>query len=217
MDRKRSTSAVLGVSCLGLVIWLLAAALGPAAAQVRAHKTPKVTIISVTAGKPSELAFKLSRFSNLPKGTITFNVTNAGYAFHNFKLCLAPVSVITASATPNTCAGKGTKLLKHGQSVTLTVTLTKAGTYEFLCTVSGHAASGMKGLIGVAVPISAAAATAATGKGGSNTSGGGGVAVGGGGGGGECPPGTTIAQAAAGGGDHDDDDTGAATDFDGCI
>jgi len=215
MHRKRSIRAAFGVSLLGLMVWLLSAALGPAAAQVRVHKAPKVTIVSVTAGKPSELAFKLSKFSNLPKGTITFNVTNAGFAFHNFKLCLVPVSVITASATPNACTGKATKLLKHGQSVTLTVTLTKAGTYEFLCTVTGHAASGMKGLIGVGVPISAAAATAASGKAGSST--GTGTVATGGGAGGECPPGTTIAQAAAGGGDRDDDDTGGATDFDGCI
>jgi uncharacterized cupredoxin-like copper-binding protein len=226
VGRKRSVLVVCG---LGLMVWLLSAAVGPAAGQVKAHRAPAVTVISVTAGKPSELAFKLSKFSSLPKGTITFKVTNAGLAFHDFKLCTAPV----ASAAANACAGKVTKILKHGQSATLTVTLTKTGKYEFLCTVTGHAAAGMKGLVGIGTVVTQPAAgssssnaslgsqnsSGSSGKtGGTGTTGGSGVATGGGTtGGGECPPGTTIAQAAAGGGDHDDDDTGGPTDYDGCI
>src|SRR5262245_45503932 len=110
MQRQRSIRAVFGVLCTGLMVWLLSVAIGPAAAQVGARKAPKVTIISVTAGKPSELAFKLSKFSNLPKGTVTFKVTNQGYAIHDFKLCLAPVT----GAKANACTGKATTLLKHG-------------------------------------------------------------------------------------------------------
>ncbi len=230
MHRKRSFSFVLGGACLA-VLALVLTAVGPAAAKVNAPRSP-ATVVTVTAGKPTELAFKLSKFSNLPVGTITFNVTNQGVAFHDFKLCTAPV----ASLAKNACVGKVTKILHHGDKATLTVTLTKSGKYEYLCTVAGHAAAGMKGLVGVGValtaaqakaPASAAGSSSSGGStsngGGSTTQGGGGVTQGGGGasgggGGGaasECPPGQTIA--ANGPGDQDDDDTGAVSDGDGCI
>ena len=234
MHRTRSFSLVLGVSCLA-VLALVLAAVGPAAARVNAQTAAKVTVVTVTAGKPSELAFKLSKISLLPAGTITFNVTNQGVAFHDFKLCTTPVT----TDAKNACVGKVTTLLHHGDKATLTVKLTKTGLYEYLCTVSGHAAAGMKGLIGVGVKVSASAlvsksasgstggttTTSSTGGGsttggGGSTTGGGGAAGGGGAGGGggaasECPAGQTIA--ANGPGDQDDDDTGAVSDGDGCI
>ena len=56
-----------------------------------------------------------------------------------------------------------TALLKPGQSATLTVTLKKRGKYEYLCLVPGHAAAGMKGLLGIRVKVTAAvSATAST-------------------------------------------------------
>src|SRR5438034_137909 len=158
MQHKRSASAVLGVSCLGLMIWLLTAAVGPATGQVRAHKAARVTVVTVTVGKPSELAFKLSKFSKIPAGTITFKVTNVGRAVHNFKVCTTPV----ASASLNACVGKATKMLKNGETATLTLMLTKDGKYEFLCSVPGHANAGMKGLLGIGVAVSASAAKPAS-------------------------------------------------------
>jgi uncharacterized cupredoxin-like copper-binding protein len=62
-------------------------------------------------------------------GSVTFVVTNKGQLAHDFKI-----------------AGKKTALLKHGQTAKLTVTL-KAGKYPYSCTVPGHAAAGMKGVI----------------------------------------------------------------------
>src|SRR5258708_6544982 len=117
------------------------AALKPAAA-VNHSASSKVNVITVTAGKPSELAFKLSKTSLVPAGTITFKVTNMGVAFHNFKVCATPLA--SAASAKDACSGKATPILKHGQSGTLTVTITKNGKYEFLCTVTGHAAAGMK-------------------------------------------------------------------------
>jgi uncharacterized cupredoxin-like copper-binding protein len=185
---------------------LLAAALGtgsvPAAvkraAAVKSAASPKVTLISVTAGKPSELAFTLSKTSMVPAGTITFKVTNLGVAFHNFKICTIPVP--SAAGAKNACFGKATLVLKHGKSVTLTVTLSLAGKYEFLCTVTGHAAAGMKGLIGIGVPVATseeklaatAGASSGTGSGGGTTT----TSRSGSGGGNSdatgCPPGVTV-------------------------
>jgi len=41
------------------------------------------------------------------------------------------------------------------------VKLTKSGKYEYLCAVPGHAAAGMKGLIGIGVAVTAAPAKTA--------------------------------------------------------
>jgi uncharacterized cupredoxin-like copper-binding protein len=143
-----------------IAIVLTVVALAPAApkhsvvAQATARPQAVPTTITVTAGKPSELAFKLSKTSNVQAGTITFKVTNEGVAFHDFRLCSKPVA--TAADVVNSCAGKKTPTLKHGQSATLTVAITKTGKYEFMCTVSGHAQAGMKGLIGIGVPVASA-------------------------------------------------------------
>ena len=130
-------------------------------------------IIAVTLGKPSELAFKLSKTSMVPAGTITFKVTNMGVAFHNFKLCAKPLT--SATDVADACTGKATPILKHGQTATFTLTISKKGKYEFLCTVTGHAAAGMRGLLGVGVAVVsgeqkiAATADSSAGTGGTTT------------------------------------------------
>ncbi len=199
----------------------------------------KASVITVTPGKPSELAFKLSKTSMIPTGTVTFKVTNLGVAFHNFKVCTTPVA--SPSAAKNACVGRATAVLHHGQSATLTVTFSKKGLYEFLCTVTGHAAAGMKGLLGVGVPVTAAqetmaahasstsagsssssSSTSGSGSSGSSSpptttttpksSGGGGVTGDTSG----CPPGVTIKS--SGNADADGDELGTEPDDgDGCV
>jgi plastocyanin len=157
MHRKRLTIVLvtLAVSAVGLSF-----AIATATAQVKSRASAgaaKTTVIVVTAGKPSEFGFKLSKTSGVPAGPVTFKVTNMGVIGHSFRVCTKSVS----SATANTCTGPSTKVLNKGQTATLTVTLAK-GTYEFLCTVSGHASNGMKGLIGVGTTLSAAQSKPAT-------------------------------------------------------
>ncbi len=107
------------------------------------------TSVTVTAAKPSEFSFALSSKS-VKAGSVTFKVTNGTKVGlpHDFEICSAPTKATSASALPNTCAGKKTPMLPQGKSATLTVTL-KAGSYEYLCTVPGHAAGGMKGILKV--------------------------------------------------------------------
>jgi uncharacterized cupredoxin-like copper-binding protein len=147
MHRKRLgiAVAVFVVCSMGLTAWFLGAATGPAGAQARVSTT-----IVVTAGKPSEFGFKLSKFSLIPAGTVIFKVSNKGKAIHDFKLC----SKATGGSL-NSCTGSVTRRLAPGQSATLTVTLKKSGKYEFLCTVPGHANAGMKGLLGIGVAVTA--------------------------------------------------------------
>ena len=85
------------------------------------------TVVNVTAGKPSELKFTLSKKASA-KGVVTFKVTNRGALEHDFKI-----------------AGKVTKKLKPGTTATLKATFKKGGKFKYLCTLPGHAAAGMKG------------------------------------------------------------------------
>jgi uncharacterized cupredoxin-like copper-binding protein len=214
---------------VGVAVGLLTAlgtGIAPAAPQraaaVKHPASRKVSVITVTAGKPSELAFALSKTSMVPTGTVTFKVTNLGVAFHNFKVCTIPVP--GPAGAKNVCFGKGTPILKHGQSATLTVKFSLSGKYEFLCTVTGHAAAGMKGLLGVGVRVTAVEEKTAATSGGSSGTGGGGTSTGsrggsGGGGTGDtsgCAPGVTIKSSGAA--DADGDELGTEPDDnDGCV
>ena len=82
------------------------------------------TSVTVTA---TEYKFKLSRKS-APHGVVVFKLVNKGVLKHDFAI-----------------AGHKTKIIKHGKSTTLTVTL-KKGKHPFKCTVDSHAKFGMKGV-----------------------------------------------------------------------
>jgi uncharacterized cupredoxin-like copper-binding protein len=133
---------------------LLGVATAPASARAERAGAATVTTINVTAGNPSELAFKFSKISNLPTGTIVFNVKNVGKVVHDFKICTVPTSTAL-----DTCTGKGTKRIKPGKSAKLTFNFKFEGKYEFLCTVPGHASAGMKGLLGIGVKVANVAVT----------------------------------------------------------
>ncbi len=114
------------VAVLAAVVSLLAAmsAFGGANAA-----TP--TTVNVTAGKPGEFRFVLSK-KTIVKGAATFKVTNKGTVNHDFKI-----------------AGKKTISIKAGKTATLKVTFTKVGKFPFLCTLEGHSVAGMKGTLTV--------------------------------------------------------------------
>jgi uncharacterized cupredoxin-like copper-binding protein len=156
MNRSRTKLLLLALSG---VAGLFAAFVGfGSAATPQGVAKTKTTTIVVLAGKPSELAFKISKNSLIPPGTLIFKVTNAGRIAHDFKICVTP-----ATKTANSCAkGPQTPLLQPGKSAMVKIVLTKAGTYEYLCTFPGHASAGMKGLIGVGVKYVAPVVVATT-------------------------------------------------------
>jgi uncharacterized cupredoxin-like copper-binding protein len=100
--------------------------------------------VTVTVTKAKEFKFKLSK-SSLKRGIVSFKVTNGGNLPHDFKVCSSNRGNIQA----NTCSGRSTPLISPGQSNTLRVTFLRKGTYQYMCSVPGHAAAGMKGLIKV--------------------------------------------------------------------
>ena len=142
-ERKRHfsfrTRIALGLCASAcLVTWGALSASG-SVSQKSADAKPQT--VTVTAGKPTEFVFKLSTRKVNP-GTVTFKVVNQGRAPHTFEICSS-----NYPGSANSCKGKVTKSLAHGKSAILTVVLQK-GIFEYLCTIPGHAAAGMKGLIG---------------------------------------------------------------------
>jgi uncharacterized cupredoxin-like copper-binding protein len=113
---KRIVSLVAVFAVAAATVFAVVAYAGSTSAQT--------TSVGVTA---KEFSFKLTRKS-APHGKVTFKVTNKGSLKHDFKI-----------------AGKATKMLAHGKSTTITVTLKKGKKYTYICTVPGHAAAGMKG------------------------------------------------------------------------
>ena len=108
-------------ACVGAGCWTASAA-----------RTAAAPIVTVTAGKPSEFAFTLSKSSGLP-AVVSFSVTNRGALAHAFKV-----------------AGAATRVLAPGQSTILTVSFARPGTYEYRSSVPGQAAKGMRGRLVVA-------------------------------------------------------------------
>jgi uncharacterized cupredoxin-like copper-binding protein len=91
---------------------------------------PRQTV-RVIAGRPLEFAFSLST-RHASTGWVTFRVTNAGHIPHDFAI-----------------RGRQTRLIGPGKSVTLTVRFAVPGVYSYTCTVAGHVAAGMIGLLTV--------------------------------------------------------------------
>ncbi len=124
------------VSASFTLLWAIPASAHPAAKAA--------TTITVTAGKPSEFAFTLSAKS-VKHGLVDFKFVNKGVLPHDLKFCSSNKGTIT----PNACAGKATPVIASGKTATLAITFAKAGKYEYLCTVPGHAQNGMKGVLTV--------------------------------------------------------------------
>lgn len=117
MKSNRFASS-LALAAVAAFMWILPAEAARSAAPIKAME-----------GSPSEFKIMLSAKS-AKKGTATFNVMNMGTLPHDFKI-----------------AGKKTPLIQPGKTAKLTVKFSKAGKYAYLCTVSGHAAAGMKGTL----------------------------------------------------------------------
>ena len=122
---------------------LAACAVSLAALPPLARSATRTSTVSVSVTPASEFSFKLST-KTVRLGSVTFNFTNSGVLPHDLKVCAG-----AGNGTATACTGKATPLADPGTTHALTVTFTKVGKYEYLCTVPGHAAAGMKGLLTV--------------------------------------------------------------------
>jgi len=115
------------------VLVLAAFAIGAlAVVPLAPARTDRQTAAAATTNqvKGGEFFFRLSSKTAKP-GKATFVFKNIGHVSHDFKI-----------------NGKKTPLISPGKTARLVVTL-KKGRYPYLCTVPGHAAAGMKGVVTV--------------------------------------------------------------------
>jgi len=120
--KRMSIAAVLAAFALTVVAVGVFAGAGSA--------SPSATSATTVAVAASEFKFVLSK-KVVPKGVVTFVVKNKGKTPHDFKI-----------------HGKKTKTIAPGASATLKVVFAK-GKFPYLCTLPGHAAAGMKGVLTV--------------------------------------------------------------------
>jgi uncharacterized cupredoxin-like copper-binding protein len=83
----------------------------------------------VTVGM-SEFKFAITPKTVKKNVPVAFALTNKGTVKHNLKI-----------------GGKKSTDVGPGKKATLTVTFKKPGRYPYLCTLPGHAAAGMKGVL----------------------------------------------------------------------
>jgi uncharacterized cupredoxin-like copper-binding protein len=116
---KRTVS----IASLGAVLALVVAvsALGAGRSASASQK--------VTVGM-SEFKFAVTPKTVKKNVPVAFVLTNKGTTEHDFKI-----------------NGKKSKLVASGRKGALAVTFKKAGRYTYLCTLPGHAAAGMKGVL----------------------------------------------------------------------
>jgi uncharacterized cupredoxin-like copper-binding protein len=131
-------------SPLRLAISLAFAALVvPATALAHSGSKTLISNVTVTAGQPAEFHFIVAP-TTVKHGIIVFKITNKGKLPHDFKLCSK-----ASSSLANSCNGRSSGQINPGASGSMRVSVLLKGTYEYLCTLPGHAAGGMKGLLKV--------------------------------------------------------------------
>ena len=104
-----------------------------------------LALVSVACGgKHNAATVTLNEFTIKPKGVLaiagspmTMTLINSGKIEHNLEVD-AKVSDVTALA-----------VLKPGESKTVTFTPKMAGSFQFVCTIPGHAPAGMVGTLTV--------------------------------------------------------------------
>lgn len=113
---------------------LLAAALAALALAAAAAAAPTATTLKISADPKGKMAFDRSALRARP-GVVTISMRNPVVVPHNVAI------------RGNGVRRLGKVVLKGGTS-TVTATL-KRGRYTFFCSVAGHEAAGMKGVLTV--------------------------------------------------------------------
>jgi uncharacterized cupredoxin-like copper-binding protein len=114
---------IVSVVALGAVV-ALAVAVSAFGSRSSGAATQKVTV------GMSEFKFAVTPKTVKKNVPVAFALTNKGTVKHNLKI-----------------GGKKSADLNPGKKATLTVTFKKPGRYAYLCTLPGHAAAGMKGVL----------------------------------------------------------------------
>jgi nitrite reductase (NO-forming) len=148
MSESPTESDRSSVSILAIVVSVVALLLATVGVIVVATNDSEGS----SSGEATSIDVKLTEFAITPKaltasaGTVKIVVTNAGTMPHDLQV---------------TQLDKKTAIINPGQTETLDLGSVKAGTYDVICTVPGHADSGMKATLTVGAATAAAGGSAA--------------------------------------------------------
>lgn len=112
-------------------VLLLSSALAVAVALFAQPVSAQPAAVTRVTVKMTDFKFALSQ-KLVRRGLIVFTVVNRGEAIHDFQI-----------------KGRKTPIYEKGEAGTLRVRFTRPGRYAFICTVPGHTALGMKGVLRV--------------------------------------------------------------------
>lgn len=104
-----------------------------------AGATPKATVLRISGGPRNKLAFSKKTLS-APAGRVTIVMKNVSASPHN-------IAIRNGATAKSKIIAKG-KVVRKGAVSKVTVTL-KKGRYRYVCTVRGHEAAGMWGILTV--------------------------------------------------------------------
>ncbi len=121
--RKVMIRSIVTLAALAAVVLAIARP-GSAGSERAAATAPTVQV------RGGEFFFKLSTKTVAKPGKVTFVFKNTGHVLHDFKI-----------------NGKSTPLIQPNKTAKIAVTFKKKGRFAYLCTVPGHAAAGMKGVL----------------------------------------------------------------------
>jgi uncharacterized cupredoxin-like copper-binding protein len=121
------------VKRIAVLVVAVAAVLAVSAQSALAAKSASKAAVTVNV-TAVDFKFKLSKTS-VPKGSVvTFKVTNKGNAPHDFDI---------------PTLRKGTAYIAPGKSASFKATMSKSGSFRFVCTVPRHIELGMSGKFAV--------------------------------------------------------------------
>jgi plastocyanin len=118
-------------------VFLMTALIATAMLVLRAAPARSLAMAQARSGSAQiTVVMKEFRFivstRSVRTGAVVFRLVNRGHVAHDFKI-----------------AGKKSALIAPGKGSLLRVVFRRAGRYPYVCTVPGHAAAGMKGVLKV--------------------------------------------------------------------
>jgi FtsP/CotA-like multicopper oxidase with cupredoxin domain len=150
MDRNDRTT----VSLISVILAIGALALGLAAVFIAGDSTAGGSSATAAAGSTAAQTLELSlvdlkiepAMPEVAAGPVVVHVTNNGSQVHNLSF---------------PALGKDSGDIQPGQAATIDLGDVAAGTYDMICTIAGHAAAGMTGMLHVGSATSGSTAAGA--------------------------------------------------------
>lgn len=129
-------------------VGLLTAVVAITACGAQTEAAPEPEGVTLAISGYDNFAYDPAAFS-VPSGSeVTVNFKNEGGLDHNFVLVSSSADPLTVTEA-NAIGGINAGTVSGGGETTLTFNAPPPGTYQYVCTIAGHAAGGMVGTMTV--------------------------------------------------------------------